>query len=101
MTSKLEVGVTAYYTGLVEDDYGDTITEKVEELGLTLEEYQLCKDWSYLHFELHRNDTVMYGCDCGCGGDYLDLDEEDERDREIEKEMVLIEEKLGKFDDFY
>ena len=93
--SKLQIGYRAYYEGIVEDDNGETIHDKVLSLGLSLREYQLCKDWYYLYNELHRNDTVNYGCGCGCGGDSLDLDYEDEEDDRILKEMQEIEEKLG------
>ena len=99
--SKLQIGYRAYYEGSVEDDNGEVVPEKVNALGLTLEEYQLCKDWYYLHSELHRNDSVRYGCDCGCGGDSMDLDYEDEEDGRIEKEMMIIEEKLGEAPSMY
>ena len=93
--SKLQIGYRAYYEGSVEDDNGEVIQEKVTALGLTLEEYQLCKDWYYLYSDLHRNDSVRYGCDCGCGGDSLDLEYEAEQDYRIEKRMKKIEEQLG------
>ena len=93
--SKLQIGYRAYYESSVEDDNGETIPSKVLELGLTLEEYELCKQWYYLHSDLTRNDSVRYGCDCGCGGDSLDLDYEDKRDKEIREEMYLIEKRLG------
>ena len=93
--SKLQSGYRAYYEGTVEDDNGDVIPEKVTALGLTLEEYQLCKDWYYLYSDLHRNDSVRYGCDCGCGGDSLDFEYEAEQDEYIEKRMKEIEEQLG------
>ena len=93
--SKLQIGYQAYYEGSVEDDNGEVIQEKVTALGLTLEEYQLCKDWYYLYRDLHRNDSVRYGCDCGCGGDSLDLEYEAEQDEYIEKRMKEIEEQLG------
>lgn len=93
--SKLQIGYQAYYDGSVEDDNGETIPEKVLEIGLTLEEYQLCKDWYHLYSDLHRNDSVRYGCDCGCGGDSLDFEYEAEQDEHIEKRMREIEEQLG------
>ena len=93
--SKLQIGYRAYYEGSVEYDNGEVIPEKVIALGLTLAEYQLCKDWYYLYSELHRNDSVRFGCDCGCGGDSLDLDWEGEEDDRISKEMQDIEEILG------
>lgn len=93
--SKLQIGYRAYYEGSVEDDNGEVIPEKVTALGLTLEEYQLCKDWYYLYSDLHRNDSVRYGCDCGCGGASLDLEYEAEQDEYIEKRMKEIEEQLG------
>lgn len=93
--SKLQIGYQAYYEGSVEDDNGGVIQEKVTALGLTLEEYQLCKDWYYLYSDLHRNDSVRYGCDCGCGGSDLDLEYEAEQDEHIEKRMREIEEQLG------
>lgn len=93
--SKLQIGYQAYYEGSVEDDNGEVIPEKVTALGLTLEEYQLCKDWYYLYSDLHRNDSVRYGCDCGCGGSDLDLEYEAEQDEHIEKRMREIEEQLG------
>lgn len=99
--SKLQTGYRAYYEGSVEDDNGELILEKVLALGLTLEEYQLCKDWYYLHNELHRNDAVLYGCDCGCGGDSLDLDYEDEEDERILKEMQAIADRLGEAPTMY
>ena len=93
--SKLQIGYQAFYVGSVEDDNGDVIPERVLVLGLTLEEYQLCKEWYYLHSDLHRNDTVLYGCECGCGGDSLDFEYEAEQDEIIEKRMQEIEEQLG------
>ena len=99
--SKLQIGYRAYYEGSVEDDNGDVVPEKVIALGLTLGEYQLCKDWYYLHSELHRNDTVLYGCECGCGGDSMDLDWEDEEDDRILKEMQDIEDRLGEVPSMY
>ena len=93
--SKLQIGYQAFYEGTVEDDNGEVIQEKVTALGLTLEEYQLCKDWYYLYNDLHRNDTVLYGCDCGCGGSNLDFEYEAEQDEYIEKRMLEIEEQLG------
>ena len=93
--SKLQIGYQAYYEGSVEDDNGEVMPEKVLALGLTLEEYQLCKDWYYLYSDLHRNDSVRYGCDCGCGGDSLDLEYEAEQDEHIEKRMKEIEDQLG------
>ena len=93
--SKLQIGYQAYYDGSVEDDNGEVIPEKVAALGLTLEEYQLCKDWYYLYSDLHRNDSVRYGCDCGCGGSDLDFEYEAEQDEHIEKRMREIEEQLG------
>ena len=93
--SKLQIGYRAYYESSVEDDNGEVIQEKVTALGLTLEEYQLCIDWYYLYSDLHRNDSVRYGCDCGCGGDSLDFEYEAEQDEYIEKRMKEIEEQLG------
>lgn len=93
--SKLQIGYRAYYEGSVEDDNGEVIPEKVAALGLTLEEYQLCKDWYDLYSDLHRNDTVIYGCDCGCGDSSLDLEYEAEQDEYIEKHMKEIEAQLG------
>lgn len=93
--SKLQIGYQAFYEGSVEDGNGEVIQEKVTALGLTLEEYQLCKDWYYLYSDLHRNDTVRYGCDCGCGGDSLDFEYEAEKYEYIEKCMKEIEEQLG------
>ena len=93
--SKLQIGYQAFYEGSAEDGNGEVIQEKVTALGLTLEEYQLCKDWYYLYSDLHRNDSVRYGCDCGCGGDSLDFEYEVEQDEYIEKRMKEIEEQLG------
>lgn len=93
--SRLQIGYQAYNEGSVEDDNGEVIPEKVLALDLTLEEYQLCKDWYYLYSDLHRNDSVRYGCDCGCGGDSLDFEYEAEQDEHIEKRMKEIEEQLG------
>ncbi len=89
--SKLQIGYRAYYESSVEDDNGETTPSKVLELGLTLEEYELCKQWCYLHSDLTRNDSVRYGCDCGCGGSDLDLDYEGELDDSILKRMKSIE----------
>ena len=93
--SKLQIGYRAYYESSVEDDNGETIPSKVLELGLTLEEYELCKQWYYLHSDLTRNDTVRYGCDCGCGGDSLDWDYEDEMEAQALDEMDRVEKLLG------
>ena len=45
--------------------------------------------------------NVLSYCDCGCGGDSLDLDWEDEEDERIEKEIMVIEEKLGEAPSMY
>ena len=94
--TKLQIGLEAYYEGdMYDEETGNLRHESVYELGLTLEEYQLCIDWYYLYSDLHRNDSVRYGCDCGCGGDSLDFEYEAEQDEYIEKCMKEIEEQLG------
>lgn len=99
--SKLQIGYKAYWESSVEDDNGEVILDKVLALGLTLKEYELCKEWYYLYSDLTRNDSVMYGCECGCGGDSLDYDYEVERDAEIQEEMSTIEALLGEAPDMY
>ena len=41
--SKLQVGLTAYYEGdLYDEETGNLIPEAVTQLGLTLDEFDLC-----------------------------------------------------------
>ena len=94
--SKLQIGIKAYYEGDVYDEEtGKLIHEEVFKLGLTLEEYDLCIRWLGNYEDLHRNDTVIYGCDCGCGGDSVDWDDDLEMCEFAEKEMERIEGLLG------
>lgn len=93
--SKLQIGIAAYYEGSVEDDNGQTVLDKILNLGLTLEEYELCKEWIYSYNDYHANDTVRYGCNCGCGGDSLNFEYEAQREDNAAKEMYRIEVLLG------
>ena len=71
--TKLQIGLEAYYEGdMYDEETGNLRHESVYELGLTLEEYNLCIAWLGAYQDYHRNDTVLYGCDCGCGGGSLD-----------------------------
>ena len=94
--SKLQIGLTAYYEGdMYDEETGNLIPEAVTQLGLTLDEFDLCIRWLGAYQDYHANDTVLYGCDCGCGGDSLDLDYEDEMEAQALEEMDKIEKLLG------
>ncbi len=94
--SKLEIGLTAYYEGdMYDEETGNLIPEAVTQLGLTLDEFDLCIRWLGAYQDYHANDTVRYGCDCGCGGDSLDWDYEDEMEAQALEEMDRIEKLLG------
>lgn len=93
--SKLQIGVQAYYDGSFEDDNGEFIESKLIQSGLTLDEFQLCKEWIYAYNTYHENDYVRYGCDCGCGGDSLDIEAEEEKEDDALEKMRDIELKLG------
>lgn len=94
--SKLQVGLTAYYEGdIYDEETGNLIPEAVTQLGLTLDEFDLCISWLRAYQDYHANDTVRYGCDCGCGGDSLDWDYEDEMEVQALEEMDKIEKLLG------
>ncbi len=92
--SKLEIGLTAYYEGdMYDEETGNLIPEAVTQLGLTLDEFDLCIRWLEAYQDYHANDTVRYGC--GCGGDSLDWDYEDEMEAQSLEEMDRIEKLLG------
>lgn len=94
--SKLEIGLTAYYEGgMYDEETGNLIPEAVTELGLTLDEFDLCIRWLEAYQDYHANDTVRYGCDCGCGGSSLDWDYEEEKEALALEEMDRIEKLLG------
>ena len=94
--SKLQIGLTAYYEGdMYDEETGNLIPEAVTQLGLTLDEFDLCIRWLEAYQDYHDNDTVRYGCDCGCGGDSLDWDYEEEKEALAIKEMDRIEKLLG------
>ena len=94
--SKLQIGLTAYYEGdMYDEETGNLIPEAVTQLGLTLDEFDLCIRWLGAYQDYHANDTVRYGCDCGCGGDSLDLDYEEEMEAQALEEMDRIEKLLG------
>ena len=94
--SKLQIGLTAYYDGeLYDEETGNLIPENVSKLGLSLDDIDLCMRWLGAYQDYHANDTVRYGCDCGCGGSNLDLDYEGELDDKILKRMKSIEKILG------
>ena len=94
--SKLQIGLTAYYEGDVYDEEtGNLIPEAVTQLGLTLDEFDLCICWLGAYQDYHANDTVRYCCDCGCGGDSLDWEYEYEMEEQALEEMVRIEKLLG------
>jgi len=94
--TKLQIGLEAYYEGdMYDEETGNLRHEAVYELGLTLDEYDMCIAWLGAYQDYHRNDTVLYGCDCGCGGSDLDLDYEGELDDKILKRMKSIEKILG------
>ena len=64
--SKLQIGLTAYYDGeLYDEETGNLIPEAVTQLGLTLDDIDLCMRWLGAYQDYHANDTVRYGCDCG------------------------------------
>ncbi len=94
--SKLQIGLTAYYDGeLYDEETGTLIPENVSKLGLSLDDIDLCMQWLGAYLDYHANDTVRYGCDCGCGGDSLDWDYEDEMEAQALEEMDRIEKLLG------
>ena len=94
--TKLQIGLEAYYEGgMYDEETGNLRQEAVFDLGLTLEEYNLCIAWLGAYQDYHRNDTVLYGCDCGCGGSNLDLDYEGELETQALEEMERIENILG------
>ena len=94
--TKLQIGLEAYYEGgMYDEETGNLRHESVYEIGLTLEEYNLCIAWLGAYQDYHRNDTVLYGCDCRCGGDSLDWDSEDELETQALEEMERIEKILG------
>lgn len=94
--TKLQIGLEAYYEGdLYDEETGNLIPEAVLELGLTLDEFDLCICWLEAYQDCHDNDTVIYGCDCGCGGDSLDWDYEEEKEALALEEMDKIEKLLG------
>ena len=48
--SKLQIGLTAYYEGdMYDEETGNLIPEAVTQLGLTLEEFDLCISWLKIH----------------------------------------------------
>ncbi|KOC58572.1 hypothetical protein WH47_09466 [Habropoda laboriosa] len=47
------------------------------------------------NYELKRNDTILYGCDCGCGGEYLDFEEEELIDNELKETIDEIYNRLN------
>ena len=92
--SKLQIGLTAYYEGdMYDEETGNLIPEAVTQLGLTLDEFDLCIRWLGAYQDYHANDTVRYGCDCGCGGSNLDYEEE--KEALALEEMDRIEKLLG------
>ena len=94
--SKLQIGLTAYYDGeLYDEETGNLIPENVSKLGLSLDDIDLCMRWLGAYQDYHANDTVRYGCDCGCGGDSLDWEYEDEMESQALEEMDRIEKLLG------
>lgn len=94
--TKLQIGIKAYYDGEVYDyETGNLIEEEVINLGLTLEEYNLCLQWLGHYSDYHQNDTVIYGCDCGCGGDSMDIEDVDYMEEFALGEMQKIEDILG------
>lgn len=96
MNKTLQIGLTAYYDGeLYDEETGDIIPENVSKLGLTLDDIDLCIQWLDAYQDYHANDTVRYGCDCGCGGDTLDWDYEDKMKAQALEEMNRIEKLLG------
>ena len=94
--TKLQIGLEAYYEGgMYDEETGNLRQESVYEIGLTLEEYNLCIARLGAYQDYHRNATVLYGCDCRCGGDSLDWDSEDELETQALEEMERIEKILG------
>ena len=94
--TKLQIGLEAYYEGdMYDEETGNLRHESVYDLGLTLEEYNMCVTWLEAYQDYHRNDTVICGCDCGCGGVSLDWDYEEEKEALAIKEMDRIEKLLG------
>ena len=96
MNKALQIGLTAYYDGeLYDEETGTLIPENVSKLGLSLDDIDLCMQWLGAYQAYHANDTVRYGCDCGCGGDTLDWDYEDKMKAQALEEMDRIEKILG------
>lgn len=99
--SKLQKGLQAYYEQGYTYDYteaGVFIIGDLSKIGLTEEEFLMCLRYDELYGELHENDTVIAGCDCGCGGDSIDWEQEDDRCESILEAMQEIENVLGKQD---
>ena len=96
MNKTLQIGLTAYYDGeLYDEETGNLIPANVSKLGLSLDDIDLCMQWLEAYQDYHANDTVRYGCDCGCGGDTLDWDYEDKMKAQTLEEMNRIEKLLG------
>jgi hypothetical protein len=96
MNKALQIGLTAYYDGeLYDEETGTLIPENVSKLGLSLDDIDSCMQWLGAYQDYHANDTVRYGCDCGCGGDTLDWDYEDKMKAQALEEMNRIEKLLG------
>lgn len=96
MNKTLQIGLTAHYDGeLYDEETGNLIPENVSKLGLSSDDIDLCMQWLEAYQDYYANDTVRYGCDCGCGGDTLDWDYEDKMKAQALEEMNRIEKLLG------
>lgn len=71
------------------------LLEKLEGLNLSEEDYNLWVQLKDSENSLQRNDTVKYGCDCGCGGDSLDWYYEEDYDAQLTKDIEEIEKVLS------
>lgn len=93
--SKLQLGIQSYYDGSFEDDNGAIIEQLVIDGGLTMEEYNLCIQWLSAYNDFHMYDTVIFGCDCGCGGDSMDTIAVEKMEVAALENMKNIQLKLG------
>lgn len=77
------------------NDLYPNIIHTLKDNNISEEEYNLYVELAELQRAYHRNDTVIFGCDCGCGGDFLDYEYEENYDKEIESQIKDIESKLN------
>lgn len=76
-------------------EYIKDLLNQLREKNLSVEDHNKYVRFVEIQEELNRNDSVRYGCDCGCGGDSLDYDYETEYDNQLSEELVEINEDLS------